>query len=188
MGLIFLDFEWNRTTGIVCREQARERKCESLDRVSELQLSSFLQILTAVISSFFSLSNLKTIPTHHTREKPPKYFKNDANRICQATCQKLENRTLSQNANAALDASEKDEKGLEESIHKFMLPKYEKTLMLLEGIYRDLLSEDFCYHIGTLGSSMDLFFLNVLLNHVEMADFFWERCAQVLGTDPPPLI
>ena len=88
--------------------------------------------------------------------------------------------TLSQDANAAMDATDEDEKSLEESIHKFMLPKFEKTLMLLEGVYRDLMSEDFCYHIGTLGSSMDLFFLNVLLNRVDMADFFWERCAQVL--------
>ena len=153
------------------------RKSRSCSRIA---LSSFLQILTAVISSLFSLSNLKTIPTHHTREKPPKHLKNAADRICQATCQKLENRTLSQNANAALDAGAKDAKGSEESMHTFQLPKYEINLMVLEGIYRDLLSEDFCYHVGTLGSSMDLFFLNVLLNRVEMADFFWERCAQVL--------
>jgi len=164
------------------------RKSRSCFRIA---LSSFLQILTAVISSLFSLSNLKTIPTHRTREKPPKHLKNAANRICQATCQKLKNRTLSQIANAALDAGEKDAKGSEEimhSEHKFQLPKYEIKLMVLEGIYRDLLSEDFCYHVGTLGSSMDLFFLNVLLNRVEMADFFWERCAQVLCIDPPPLI
>lgn len=44
------------------------------------------------------------------------------------------------------------------------------------------LSEDFCYHIGQLGPDMDLFFLNVLLNRREMAEIFWERSAQVVGS------
>jgi len=58
------------------------------------------------------------------------------------------------------------------------LARYEKKLTLLEAVYHNLLSDDFCYHIGQLGPDMDLFFLNVLLNRREMAEIFWERSTQ----------
>lgn len=65
--------------------------------------------------------------------------------------------------------------------YNYVVPKYERKLLQLEGVYRDLVSEDFNYHVGTLGPSMDLFFLNILLNRRDMADVFWKRCAQVLA-------
>ena len=57
----------------------------------------------------------------------------------------------------------------------FFIAKHERRLLLLEGIYHNLLGENFCYHIGCMGPEMDLFFLNVLYNRIEMADFFWQR-------------
>ena len=57
----------------------------------------------------------------------------------------------------------------------FYIAKHEKRLLLLEGIYDDLLGENFCYHIGCMGPEVDLFFINVLYNRMEMADFFWQR-------------
>ena len=69
----------------------------------------------------------------------------------------------------------------EDEVYQYIVPKYERKLLQLEAVYRDLLSEEFCYHVGTLGPAMDLFFLNVLLNRGAMADVFWKRCAQVLA-------
>ena len=34
------------------------------------------------------------------------------------------------------------------------LARYEERLTLLEAVYRQLLSDDFCYHIGQLGPDM----------------------------------
>ena len=45
----------------------------------------------------------------------------------------------------------------------FRLSKYEKRLLVLEQIYRDLLGKNFEYHIGSLGPNVDLFFINVLV-------------------------
>ena len=57
----------------------------------------------------------------------------------------------------------------------YLISKHERKLLLLEAIYADLLGEDFCYHIGCMSPEMDLFFLNVLYNRMEMADIFWQR-------------
>ena len=73
-----------------------------------------------------------------------------------------------------------DEKFLEKAQFNFKLNSHEKRLLLLEAMYRDLLSDDFCYHIGALGPDMDLFFLNILLNRRDMAQIFWTRSAQVI--------
>jgi len=57
----------------------------------------------------------------------------------------------------------------------FLVAKYEKRLLLYEGIYKELLGDSFCYHIGCMGPALDLFFLNVLYNRMEMAEVFWRR-------------
>jgi hypothetical protein len=57
----------------------------------------------------------------------------------------------------------------------FLVAKHEKRLLLLEGIYNELLGDNFCYHIGCMGPELDLFFLNVLYNRMEMAEVFWRR-------------
>jgi hypothetical protein len=56
-----------------------------------------------------------------------------------------------------------------------LVAKYEKRLLLYEGIYKELLGDSFCYHIGCMGPALDLFFLNVLYNRMEMAEVFWRR-------------
>ena len=43
-----------------------------------------------------------------------------------------------------------DGKQMEAAEFEFRLRAYEKRLLVLESIYRDLLSDDFCYHIGNL--------------------------------------
>jgi hypothetical protein len=57
----------------------------------------------------------------------------------------------------------------------FLVAKHEKRLLLLEGIYNELLGDNFCYHIGCMVPELDLFFLNVLCNRMEMAEVFWRR-------------
>jgi hypothetical protein len=79
----------------------------------------------------------------------------------------------------SLDSSS-DEKTLLKGEFNFKLNSNEKRLLLFEAMYRDLLSDDFCYHIGALGPDMDLFFLNILLNRRDMAQIFWVRSAQVI--------
>jgi hypothetical protein len=57
----------------------------------------------------------------------------------------------------------------------FLVAKYEKRLLLYERIYKKLLGDNFCYHIGCMGPELDLFFLNVLYNRMEIAEVFWRR-------------
>ena len=47
-----------------------------------------------------------------------------------------------------------DEAMLQSEEFNLLLASYEKRLTLLEAVYRHLLSDDFCYHIGQLGPDM----------------------------------
>jgi hypothetical protein len=51
----------------------------------------------------------------------------------------------------------------------------EDRLLLLEGLYKSLLGKKFVYRIGDMGPEVDLFFLQVLYNRMEMAEVFWLR-------------
>ena len=51
----------------------------------------------------------------------------------------------------------------------------EDRLLLLEGLYKSLLGKKFVYRIGDMGPEVDLFFLQVLYNRMEMAEVFLLR-------------
>ena len=66
-------------------------------------------------------------------------------------------------ARILLENSQLDPSNSSSCEFNFRLKKYEKRLLMLEQIYRNLLGKNFEYHIGSMGPDMDLFFLNVLV-------------------------
>ena len=54
--------------------------------------------------------------------------------------------------------------------------KVTRHLMILLGLYQDILGERFRYKLGVQGPFFDLFLWNVLMNRKEMAELFWRHC------------
>ncbi|KAJ1482621.1 hypothetical protein T484DRAFT_1803403 [Baffinella frigidus] len=72
----------------------------------------------------------------------------------------------------SMDSSEKKKLKDEET----QSAKHKMSVLLLLAIYKDVLGDDFKYDLGVLGDCyLDLFFLMVLMNRVEMAKMLWQR-------------
>jgi hypothetical protein len=88
-------------------------------------------------------------------------------RLIRATKQKENARTMWENSPSDLmhgnSSSSVTLRNRSDNEFNFRLSKYEKRLLVLEQIYRDLLGKNFEYHIGSLGPNVDLFFINVLV-------------------------
>jgi len=145
------------------------RKKDILELKAEKDHSEMQKYVENAGSWFELLSRMKQSKSNgmHVDVLKEKAKKQDEERLKKA----IENKEDKKNQWNALEG---DFDSTPEERLNFLVAKYEKRLLLLEGIYCDLL-EDFSYHVGMLGPYVDLFFLNVLYNRVEMATYFWEK-------------
>ena len=77
------------------------------------------------------------------------------------------------------EVKKRDQKPQDEALEH---TKNVKELMLLEGIYVDLLGDEFRYRMGIQGPHTDLFFWNILLNRCDLAELFWSKTVHPVRT------